>query len=116
MVKYLINEIKGKNMWDILLFNRFITQDILLFLYYVGVFALPVIIFLSRDYLIQNISLLKKIDDKIQKSLNLKEKALLVVSFFVLLIFFELGWRTMFEIIIGYFDMHDYLFELSQKH
>jgi len=102
-------------MWDVLVFNKFITQDILLLFYYIGVFALPVVVFLSRNYLIQNISLLKKIDDKIQKSLNLKEKALFVVSFFILLIFFELGWRMLFEMMIGYFDMHDYLYKLSQK-
>ena len=103
-------------MWDILTFNKFITQDILILFYYVGVITLPAILFLSREYLIQNISLLKKLDDKIQSSLNLKEKTIMLVSFITLLIFVELGWRMIFEMMIGYFDMHDYLYEISQKH
>ena len=113
MVKYLI---KGKAMWDILTFNQFVTQDILIFFYYIGVVAIPIVLVFSREYLIQNISLLKKLDDKIQSSLNLKEKTIMLVSFITLLIFVELGWRMIFEMMIGYFDMHDYLYVISQKH
>ena len=102
-------------MWDILTFNHFITQDVLLLFYYVGLFAIPVILVFSREYLVKNISILKKIDDKIQNSLDLKEKTIILVSFFVLLIFVELGWRMLFEMMIGYFDMHDYLYDISQN-
>jgi len=102
-------------MWDILTFNQFITQDVLIFFYYIGVVAIPVILVFSREYLIQNISLVKKLDEKIQNSLNLKEKIIILVSFFTLLLFVELGWRMIFEMIIGYFDMHDYLYKISQK-
>jgi len=102
-------------MWDILTFNQFITQDILIFFYYIGVVTIPVVLLFSREYLIQNISLLKKLDDKIQSSLNLKEKTIMLVSFITVLIFVELGWRMIFEMMIGYFDMHDYLYKISQK-
>lgn len=102
-------------MWDILTFNQFITQDILIFFYYAGFIALPVVLVFSREHLIQNISLLKKLDEKIQGSINLKEKTVVLISFIVVLIFVEIGWRMIFEMMIGYFDMHDYLYKISQK-
>ena len=102
-------------MWDILTFKQFITQDVLIFFYYIGVILIPVVVLFSREYLVQNISLLKKLDDKIQNSLNLKEKTIILVSLFTLLFFVELGWRMIFEMMIGYFDMHDYLYNISQN-
>jgi len=106
---------KGKNMWNFLAFNHFITQDVLIFFYYIGVFMLPIVLIFSRKFLVQYISLFKKIDDKMRNSSSLKEKITVLISFFVFFMFVELGWRMLFEMIIGYFDMHDYLYKISHS-
>jgi len=89
---------------------------VLIFFYYIGIFTIPIVLIFSRKYLLENISLLKKIDDKIRNSSSIKEKIAVVISFFLLLIFVELGWRMLFEMMIGYFDMHDYLYEISHNY
>jgi len=52
-------------MQDILSFNTFITQDVLVFFYYVGAVVMPVVLYFFKDYLIENISFVKKINDKL---------------------------------------------------
>jgi len=91
-------------MWDILTFNNFVTQDILMFFYYIGVMALPILLFIFRTYFKEKVAWLDTKDNKL--------KSLLL--FFVLLFCMELCLRMFFEFLIGYFDMHDYLYTISQ--
>lgn len=103
-------------MWDILSFNHFITQDILVIFYYIGAIVIPIVLLFFRDYLIQNISYIQKISTKIKDffiSLNTTQKTVSVLGFIIMFLCMELCWRMMFEAMIGYFDMHDYLYELS---
>jgi hypothetical protein len=68
--------------------------------------------------LIENVSYIKKINTKIKNffsSLNAAQKTVTVLSFIVLFLCMELCWRMMFEAMIGYFDMHDYLYEISKQ-
>ena len=81
-------------MYDFLTFSRFIAQDILIFFYYVGVSVLPVLFYLFRDRL-------PKVESK-----------RFILLFVVAVLFAQIVWRMMFEAMIGYFDMHDYLYEI----
>ena len=91
--------------WDILTFNRFVTQDILIFFYYMGVFTIPITLFILREYVSKKVKWLKDSDR------NLKT----LMLFFILFFCMELCLRMFFEFMIGYFDMHDYLYAISQK-
>ena len=81
---------------DILSFNAFITQDILIFFYYIGVIALPVLLYYLRDSLFTT-------------------KKFFWFVFILLFVCIELCWRMLFEAMIGYFDMHDYLHVIAEK-
>jgi hypothetical protein len=104
-------------MWEILSFNHFVTQNALIFFYYIGAVIIPVILLFFRSYLIENISYIKKVNTKIKNfflSLNATQKTVAVLSFILMFLCMELCWRMMFETMIGYFDMHDYLYEISR--
>ena len=87
-------------MMDILTFEHFITPSVLIFIYYIGLFFIP---FLSWKYKDKFASIVQKTD----------KKSLLIVFIVVLLL--ELMWRMMFEMMIGYFDIHNYLQEIQGK-
>jgi len=87
-------------MKDFLLFNTFITQDILIIIYYLGVLFLPIFLWVYRTYILTIIS--KK--DFISK-----------IYLIIFILILELFWRMMFEAMIGYFDIHNYLEILSTQ-
>ena len=91
-------------MWDFLTFKTFITPSILIMMYYFGVFAIGVFLWLVKPYI-------KNILEKI----NLKNSSYLFLTFGVVFFLFQLIWRMMFEMIIGYFNMHDYLQQIAQS-
>ena len=99
-------------MWDFLTFQTFITQDILITLYYIGAILIPVILWYSKDYLRKRFSLFSQIDSASRQlfgALSTQNRILTLLGFFTLFLCMELCWRMMFEMMIGYFDMHDYL-------
>ena len=87
-------------MQDFLTFNKFITQDVLIISYYLGVLFLPIIFWIYR----------KKISFIIAET-----KLSTLVYFFISILFIELIWRMIFEAMIGYFDIHNYLEILVQQ-
>ncbi len=93
-------------MWDFLTFNSFITQNILILFYYLGAVVFPVILWLKKDPILSKISFIKISD---------KNKTTIYLTLLVLLLLMELCWRMMFEVMIGYFDMHNYLYQISQQ-
>ncbi len=102
-------------MRDVLSFNAFITQDVLVFFYYIGAVLMPVVFYFSRDYLSEHISLFKTVHDELQtfySSFTSSEKAAFWLMFITMFLCMELCWRMMFEAMIGYFDMHDYLHQI----
>ena len=90
-------------MYEFVTFERFITQDILIVCYYIGVLAMPYVVY----YLLYK----KKLFLHVKQITNNKRVIILLIVFFLLA---QLVWRMMFEAMIGYFDMHDYLQQLLQ--
>lgn len=90
-------------MYDFLSFNTFITQDILVLFYYVGAIVVPFILYRYKNKFITANGFFEKLESK--------PKVLLIsLGIFLLL---ELFWRMMFEAMIGYFDMHEYLYDIA---
>jgi len=87
-------------MKDFLLFNTFITQDILIIIYYLGVLFLPIFLWVYRTYIL---------------TIILKKDFISKIYLIIFILILELFWRMMFEAMIGYFDIHNYLEILSTQ-
>ena len=96
---------KEEHMWDVLIFEKFITQNILIFFYYVGVLFIPIMLWIFKAYFVDKVTFLQNSQKNLQK----------VLLFFILFLCMQLCLRIVFEFMIGYFDMHDYLYAISQK-
>lgn len=102
-------------MWDFLAFNTFAAQNILISFYYIGAIFVPMVLWFFRYYFIQNSAALRAISAKFDEALGLRKKIAVAAGLFVLFVCAQICWRIVFEIMIGYFDMHDYLYELSKN-
>ena len=91
-------------MYDFFTFNSFITPKILIIVYYIGVFFLPAVVWRYR----QKVKFLYNA----YESQNKRIIILYVLGLFLLM---QLFWRMMFEMMIGYFDMHTYLHQMVQQ-
>ncbi len=102
-------------MSDFLLFNRFITRDVLVVFYYITAVLMPPLLWFSRRWIIQHLKVAKSVDQTIQNlynSLSIRGKFAAALAIVGLFLCMELCWRMLFEAMIGYFDMHDYLYEI----
>jgi F0F1-type ATP synthase assembly protein I len=96
-------------MIDFLIFNTFISQKVLVIFYYFFALFIPVGFVYFRNYL-------KKYPffNKIYKNLDKTEKIWVMLVIIFIFLMFELFLRMFFEMMIGYFDMHDYLHKLTE--
>ena len=77
-------------MINFLTFNTFITQKVLIIIYYILVFITPYLLF------------------KYKKGIN-------TFLLIFIIVIGELFLRMFFEMLIGYFDMHDYLHMIVKR-
>jgi hypothetical protein len=78
---------------------------------------IPICCFMMKNYF-KKVKFFRKIYDLswgIYGKLHLKYKILIILMFFMAFFMFELFLRMFFEMLIGYFDMHDYLHQLVSK-
>jgi len=105
-------------MYDYLVFNKFIAQDVLIVAYYFGAIVIPILLWYARSYFIKKVLLIKEIESFVGSyyaKLSSQEKRKVWLAFIALFICTQLCWRMAFEMMIGYFDMHDYLYEMSKR-
>jgi len=89
-------------MWKFLTFETFVTQDILIIVYYIGVLFLPVLLWIFRE----------KVKNLLH-SYQSDNKLIILILLLIIFLMMQLMWRMMFEVMIGYFDIHNYLQILS---
>ena len=105
-------------MRDILSFNHFVTQDVLIVFYYIGAVVMPLFMWFARGWIVRNVDLAKRWDQtfgKFYTSFSIGGKAGIILGVIGLFLCMELCWRMIFEVMIGYFDMHDYLYEIYRQ-
>jgi Domain of unknown function (DUF4282) len=105
-------------MYEYLTFNKFIAQDILIVSYYFGLVFIPIFLWYIRAYLIKKVLIIKDIENSVSSyytGLSSADKRKVWLAFIVFFVCSQLCWRMMFEMMIGYFDMHDYLYEISKS-
>ena len=95
-------------MTDFLTFKSFISTDILIFCYYIGAIVIPIFLWKSRNYLID------KFNISTPSSLNNQNRNYIKVAVIVIFICMEIFWRMIFELMIAYFQMRDYLQLIAQ--
>jgi hypothetical protein len=82
-----------------------------------GAVIVPIILWYLRIYLLKKFSLYKDINDSFYqyyKSLSTKRKLQITSLFVFIFLFMELCLRIVFEFVIAYFDMHEYLSHISK--
>lgn len=92
-----------------LTFHKFISQDVLIITYYMMALLIPIFLWQGRKYVLEKIPFLRTKASQ----LKFQDKMKLWLSFFLLFLCMELCLRMVFEAMIGYFDMHNYLYEIS---
>jgi len=108
-------------MWSFLTFESFITQDVLIFFYYIFAVIIPFVLWQMRSYILKKVQFLGDIDNSLKgkfQSLDIRKKIVVVFIFIMMFFCMELCLRMMFEAMIGYFDMHNYLqglYDQAQK-
>lgn len=103
-------------MWDFLTFRRFITDELLVFFYYVGAIAVPALLWMMRIYFARKFSLFQKlqlVQKRFYASLSNKDRMIIAIIVFSVFLCMEIMWRMIFETMIAYFQMRDYLQEMS---
>ena len=101
---------------DFLTFKHFIAADILIVCYYMGAILMPILLYKSRKYLIENVQIIRTLNDFFLdtfSSLDSKNRRYTKILFVLMFLAMELMWRMMFEMMIGYFQMHNYLQQMS---
>ncbi len=99
-------------MADFLTFNRFIAPDVLIAIYYFIAIGIPIFAIVSYNRFINYFSFLKHFESKIKKifaNSSLKQKIILTLAILAIILCFELCLRIFFEMLIGYFDIHNFL-------
>ncbi|MDD5053586.1 MAG: DUF4282 domain-containing protein [Sulfuricurvum sp.] len=86
---------------EFLTFESFISIPVLIASYYLGALIIPVLLWVKRSWV-------RKIADALMQTFPITTSRL-VLSCMILFIGFELMWRMMFEMLIGYFKMIEYL-------
>ena len=91
---------------ELLTFEAFISVPVLILFYYIGALMIPALLWYKRTWVV-------KIADALMRTFPITTSRL-VLGFMVLLLGFEILWRMMFEMLIGYFKMIEYLQHLAQ--
>jgi hypothetical protein len=101
---------------EYLTFHKFIAQDVLVLFYYFFALALPFLIWSVRRGVIQKVLFLQNIEESVlayYSKLSLKEKVKIWVAFIALFFCAQLCLRMVFEAMIGYFNMQNYLYDIA---
>lgn len=102
---------------ELLRFERFIAADVLIVFYYLGAIFIPIFLYLFHRYIREHIPLVRKVEALLHSiflTFDTHKKVYLFLLFLFGIIVTELMWRMMFEIMIGYFHMHDYLKQIAE--
>jgi hypothetical protein len=78
---------------------------VLIAFYYLGALLIPALLWIKRNWVI-------KVTDALSRTFPIATSRL-ILGFMVLLLGFEIMWRMMFEMLIGYFQMRESLQHLA---
>ena len=103
---------------EYLTFHKFIAQDILVLFYYFFAIALPLLLFKARQRVIKKVLFIKSIEESMTtyySTLSLREKVKIWLAFLALFFCAQLCLRMVFEAMIGYFNMQNYLYDIASS-
>ena len=105
-------------MREFLTFDMFIARNVLIVFYYIGAVSIPVTLYVFRKKSIERIGFFRRIHERLKmfySSVSKERKTVFRLVFVTLFLCMELCWRILFEAMIGYFDMHDYLSRIANQ-
>jgi len=103
-------------LYDLLTFHTFITPSLLLICYYMGAVVVPFLLVYYYRLLRQKYTTIQEAERSfydwfLQRSLKSRVGSILLLV--MMIVMAEIGWRMMFEMMIGYFQMHDALQQIA---
>ncbi|MCB1875532.1 MAG: DUF4282 domain-containing protein [Chromatiales bacterium] len=102
--------------WDFLAFERFAAPHVLFLLYYLGVFALPALVWQAMQRLPASSRLaMRYLFDGFRGLAQRRTRKRFWLIFGGLVLMLELAWRVMFEFFIAYFGIHEFLRILASQ-
>jgi hypothetical protein len=78
--------------------------------------VIPIFLWIMRSYILKKVKFLGDMDQSVKtlfSNLSIKNKIAVVMIFLMMFFCMELCLRMMFEMFIGYFDMHEYLQKIA---
>ncbi|MDD4855421.1 MAG: DUF4282 domain-containing protein [Sulfuricurvum sp.] len=91
---------------NFLTFDSFISIPVLIVFYYLGALMIPALLWVKRSWVI-------KVTDVLSRTFLIATSRL-ILGFMVLFIGFEVMWRMIFEMLIGYFKMIEHLQHIAR--
>jgi hypothetical protein len=103
---------------EYLTFDKFIATKLIVLIYYIFAVLVPFCLFFFKSKLFDRFLFLKDIETKaldlFSSFFTNSQKFKIYLSLFIMFLFFEIMLRIFFEILIAYFDIHDYLYKLTK--
>lgn len=96
-----------------LTFQSFLTPTVLIIIYYLGAFVMPVASWMMLKWIEK--SYLSSLKENIHRVTTHNQRIVVFILFMIFFLCMELCWRMMFEFFIAYFDMHDVLMRMGQS-
>jgi len=101
-----------QNIIDFLTFKTLITKDIFIIVYYIMVIMIPLTAWIFKRYMLEKMLKLFKIE---KTDIKLKYRIYFYILLFMSILCAELCLRMMFEFVIAYFNMEEYLRMIAKK-
>lgn len=101
--------------WDFVSFRVLMTPAILVIVYYIGAITGPLLLiwFFRKTSQISNDMAVTPKKGRLRESVITDNNNIGVITAIVLIIFMEIGWRMLFEILIAYFQIHNALMQAA---
>jgi hypothetical protein len=99
-------------LWNFFRFEIFMAQDVLIALYFIGAVICPFVLWALRGALYRKFAFFKETENKVRTH---RYAGYVYALFFIAFVFAEIVWRMMFEAMVAYFQMHDYLKTIAEN-
>ena len=103
-------------MISFLTFDSFITKYILICFYYFGAIVIPIILWITKNKICNRFEICTSFKNKLYdrfNELSISNRLYLIISAIFIFLIMELAWRMIFETVIAYFQIRDYLHTLQ---
>jgi hypothetical protein len=101
-----------RTIWDFFRFETFMAEEILIVFYFAGAVLLPFALWALRSMLYRRFFFWKEAEKQVRTN---RYAGYAYAFFFIAFVLGEIVWRMMFEAMIAYFQMHEYIKAIAEN-